>query len=641
MPPGRDLPQARPGGAALRFGCRSANPAAGGSAAWQPVAVRVARLLVPFAVSVLLAGGLTGSASAAGTPPDDAAPVVASLAFSPATIHAGTGVGSAKVVAHVVDGGSGLAYLSVYVVRDRTDGAGARFDVDRFTMTSGTWLDGVHEGQLIVGHNTAGGRFAVHVVTVDRAGNRLDRIMPDPVEIGADHGDDEAPLASDVNAGPPVIAAGATVTVNAHITEPGESVLIEATASAVWTSGGNSATYAVPLAPTSQNTEDGGYRAVLTVPQWAPNGAYELRVRTVDGGGNAREQSFGNRFTVRDGRDQTEFADLMGVDIPSTVEVSTTGGVAQVAMMAGSLAGVREFLAWVEHTNADGSVARYDAAFAAAGPAHHVARIAIPAAAPRGVYWLSMRFTDNAGIVTQFRRGSQVSVVSAPDVTAPVLHLPGDLTVDAAGRAGTRIDFTATAVGPVTCAPASGSVFPLGTSTVTCRADGTTGTFQVTVADRTPPVLSLPADVTVDAGRPSGAHVRFTATAGDAVDGPVPVTCAPAARTRFPPGATTVACQATDRAGNRATGTFTVSVADDGTQLRSLRAYVVSLRGPGRPLLRQVDAVLAATAYGRWQRAVQLLDALILRTRLSPLTDARQRHIVAAAARIRDYHRHP
>jgi hypothetical protein len=51
-------------------------------------------------------------------------------------------------------------------------------------------------------------------------------------------------------------------------------------------------------------------------------------------------------------------------------------------------------------------------------------------------------------------------------------------------------------------------------------------------------------------------------SAVDAVDGPVPVTCAPASGSIFPLGTTTVACTATDAAGNMASASFRVTVVD-------------------------------------------------------------------------------
>jgi hypothetical protein len=80
--------------------------------------------------------------------------------------------------------------------------------------------------------------------------------------------------------------------------------------------------------------------------------------------------------------------------------------------------------------------------------------------------------------------------------------------------------------------------------------------------DATPPILNLPADSTAEATGPSGAAVGYSATATDALDGPVPVTCSPASGSTFPLGTQTVHCSATDAHGNTATGMFTVTVQD-------------------------------------------------------------------------------
>lgn len=52
-----------------------------------------------------------------------------------------------------------------------------------------------------------------------------------------------------------------------------------------------------------------------------------------------------------------------------------------------------------------------------------------------------------------------------------------------------------------------------------------------------------------------GGRIRYRATATDAQDGPLPVTCAPASGSFFPIGTTTVTCSATDAAGNTGTDT--------------------------------------------------------------------------------------
>jgi hypothetical protein len=86
--------------------------------------------------------------------------------------------------------------------------------------------------------------------------------------------------------------------------------------------------------------------------------------------------------------------------------------------------------------------------------------------------------------------------IRVQDLTAPTLTLPGDINVAATSAAGATVSFNVSATdlddvlvdAPVTCTSASGSVFPIGQTTVTCtatdaRANTTTGTFRVTVTD--------------------------------------------------------------------------------------------------------------------------------------------------------------
>jgi hypothetical protein len=79
------------------------------------------------------------------------------------------------------------------------------------------------------------------------------------------------------------------------------------------------------------------------------------------------------------------------------------------------------------------------------------------------------------------------------------------------------------------------------------------GAYEYFARDTTPPVISVPNDITVFATSTAGAVVTFTATATDDVDGTDPVTCTPASGTVFAPGKTTVNCSASDAAGNPAT----------------------------------------------------------------------------------------
>jgi hypothetical protein len=98
-----------------------------------------------------------------------------------------------------------------------------------------------------------------------------------------------------------------------------------------------------------------------------------------------------------------------------------------------------------------------------------------------------------------------VAYFSLPvDHTAPLLTLPGDFTIEATSPAGAVVAFTATALDAndgtttVTCNPASGSAFALGTTTVFCtssdaRQNTATGDFHVKVVDTTAPVVVVTA----------------------------------------------------------------------------------------------------------------------------------------------------
>ncbi|MGN6129631.1 MAG: HYR domain-containing protein, partial [Nocardioidaceae bacterium] len=86
------------------------------------------------------------------------------------------------------------------------------------------------------------------------------------------------------------------------------------------------------------------------------------------------------------------------------------------------------------------------------------------------------------------------------------------------------------------------------------------GTF--TIKDTTAPVVTVPADMTVEATGPDGATAAFTATAKDAVDGLTDVTCDPASGTTLALGVTEVTCASSDAAGNTDTVGFTITVQD-------------------------------------------------------------------------------
>ena len=178
--------------------------------------------------------------------------------------------------------------------------------------------------------------------------------------------------------------------------------------------------------------------------------------------------------------------------------------------------------------------------------------------------------TDAAG-----NTGSASFSVTVVDTTAPFISgTPSNITKEATSAAGATATYTSPTANDlvsgsvaVTCSPASGSTFALGTTTVNCSASDAAGntassSFTVTVVDTTPPTLTLPGPTTAEATGPSGAAATYAASASDLVSGSVAVNCSPASGSTFGLGATTVNCSASDAAGNIASGSFTVTVVD-------------------------------------------------------------------------------
>lgn len=189
---------------------------------------------------------------------------------------------------------------------------------------------------------------------------------------------------------------------------------------------------------------------------------------------------------------------------------------------------------------------------------------------PAGTTTVTCTATDAAGNTGS---ASFLVTVVVNDTTPPVLTVPADIAVTTGNPGGTSVSYVATATDNVdgalvpTCAPASGSTFPVGTTGVTCTAtdsrrnSASAGfTVTVTLVDTTPPVLAVPSGISIRTADPAGSAVSYTVSATDNVDGTITPLCAPASGTRFPVGSTTVTCTASDRSGNRAQQSFVVTV---------------------------------------------------------------------------------
>ena len=83
------------------------------------------------------------------------------------------------------------------------------------------------------------------------------------------------------------------------------------------------------------------------------------------------------------------------------------------------------------------------------------------------------------------------------------------------------------------------------------------------VADDEQPVVTVPANMRVEAQNFSGATVTYTASAVDHLGRPIPVTCAPPPGSIFGFGQTTVSCSARDpESGQTASKSFKITVVD-------------------------------------------------------------------------------
>jgi flagellar hook assembly protein FlgD len=180
-----------------------------------------------------------------------------------------------------------------------------------------------------------------------------------------------------------------------------------------------------------------------------------------------------------------------------------------------------------------------------------------------GHYSLTVVATDSTGVRNIGPAFFDVVPRSAQQL--PLLAMPEAVFAEATSPAGANVSFTVggfsfTGSGPaISCDHASGALYPLDSTTVNCTASdsyGTTsGSFEIFVTDTVAPVIHVPADIAS-----TSSVVTFTATATDAIDGSIAVTCSPASGSTFPTGATTVTCFAYDAHSNLASASFHVTV---------------------------------------------------------------------------------
>ena len=219
---------------------------------------------------------------------------------------------------------------------------------------------------------------------------------------------------------------------------------------------------------------------------------------------------------------------------------------------------------------------------------------------PLGITPVSCSVTGGGNTVTRTFR------VTVQDTTPPNITVPALDPFSSTNAAGAIVDYMARTDAPtatdsvsgaaaVTCSPRTGTVFPIGTTTVSCQAIDKADnqgfkTFTITVVDREPPVFDNLADVTLDADDFTGKRVSLEVKATDPQDGQLPassVRCAPAVAspgTWFPLGRTTVSCTASDSADppNETHGSFVIEIVDQSPPTVTVPGPIVrEATGPG------------------------------------------------------------
>ncbi|HYI09927.1 MAG TPA: HYR domain-containing protein [Thermoanaerobaculia bacterium] len=187
-----------------------------------------------------------------------------------------------------------------------------------------------------------------------------------------------------------------------------------------------------------------------------------------------------------------------------------------------------------------------------------------------GVTKVTCNATSNDG-----QKASAEFTVQVADMMEPILKLPEPIRVEPKDRFGAIVDFKPTAFDEIygevvpECLPRSGSLFPIGRTTVTCSATDVDlntawGTFEVDVLGdpAEPLVVVVPDTITEKAKDARGATVRYEVSVKNSKTPNPSVECSPKSDSLFPLGTTTVVCNAWDENGARGVGDFAVNVID-------------------------------------------------------------------------------
>ena len=143
-----------------------------------------------------------------------------------------------------------------------------------------------------------------------------------------------------------------------------------------------------------------------------------------------------------------------------------------------------------------------------------------------------------------------------------------------------------------------------GSHTFSVRATDSVGNTDPTPAtvswavDATPPALTGPGNLAVEANGPSGTAVSYAVTGSDGGLALLPnqITCSPPSGTTFPLGTTTVTCTVSDAVGNIGSVSFSVTVAD--TTAPGINAPDASFTATSAAGIARTDPAIAAYLAG-------------------------------------------
>ena len=182
------------------------------------------------------------------------------------------------------------------------------------------------------------------------------------------------------------------------------------------------------------------------------------------------------------------------------LEISINGGAFQDIVTAGGVFTSNGYNTTLITGTANPLTGRL--AWSGANGGFQVTTVKLPLAAGSLPIRLKWRAGSDASVAHVGWRIDDIIMTYPSCCGAPcVLTCPANITTGAAaGQCGANVNFSASAsglCGPITYTPASGSFFPVGTTTVNVTsASGATCSFTVTVVDNVPPTISCPANIT-------------------------------------------------------------------------------------------------------------------------------------------------